>query len=155
VRQRGEGGNVALVSKEVLVNAAIEAFFDVVVDYARYPEFVPGIKACQVREVGGEKHVEYELDLGLRRIRYVLRHQESRPGRVWWSLVSGEILKVSNGSWELTAEGERTRARYSVDIQVSRPALVPQALMDRMSDQLTRVQLPRTLDAFRARAEGR
>jgi len=145
---------VALVSQEVVVNVGIEAFFDVLVDYARYPEFVPGIKACRVRAAGGEKHVEYDLDLGLRRIRYVLRHEESRPRRVAWSLVSGEILKVSNGSWDLTPEGERTRARYSVEIQVSKPALVPQALMDRVSDQLTRVQLPRTLEAFRARAEG-
>jgi hypothetical protein len=74
---------------------------------------------------------------------------------VTWSLVSGEILKVSNGSWELTPEGQQTRARYSADIQISRPPLVPQALLDRMSDQMTRVQLPRTLEAFKARAEER
>ncbi len=146
---------MALVSQEVVVDAKIEDFYDVVVDYPRYPEFVPGIKACRVLEVGGEKHVEYDLDLGLRRIHYVLRHEEERPRRVSWSLVSGEILKVSNGSWELTAEGQKTRARYSVDIQISRPPLVPQALMDKMSDQMTRVQLPRTLEAFKARAEGR
>ena len=146
---------MALVSQEMVVQAGIDAFFDIVVDYARYPEFVPGIKACTVRKVGGETHVEYDLDLGLRRIRYVLKHEEERPRRVAWSLVSGEILKVSNGSWELTPEGDRTRARYSVDIQIAKPPLVPQALLDRMSDQLTKVQLPRTLEAFRARAEGR
>ncbi len=146
---------MALVSQEVVIDATIDEFFDIVVDYPRYPEFVPGIKACRVLEVGGEKHVEYDLDLGLRRIRYVLRHQEERPRRVSWSLVSGEILKVSNGSWELTPEGQRTRARYSVDIQISRPPLVPQALLDKMSDQMSRVQLPRTLEAFKARAEGR
>ncbi len=146
---------MALVSQEMVVQAGIDAFFDIVVDYARYPEFVPGIKACTVRKTGGETHVEYDLDLGLRRIRYVLKHVEDRPRRVAWSLVSGEILKVSNGSWELSPEGDRTRARYSVDIQIAKPPLVPQALLDRMSDQLTKVQLPRTLEAFRARAEGR
>ena len=146
---------MAIVTREVLVEAGIEALFDVLVDYPRYPEFVPGIKACAVREVGGERHVEYELDVGLRRIRYVLRHREERPTRVSWSLVSGDALKVSNGSWDLVSEGERTRARYSVDIQLARLPLVPQALVDRMSEQLTRVQLPRTLEAFRARAERR
>jgi coenzyme Q-binding protein COQ10 len=146
---------VALVSQEVVVDASIDHFFDVVVDYPRYPEFVPGIKACRVLEVEGAKHVEYDLDLGLRRIRYVLRHEEARPRRVSWSLVSGEILKVSNGSWDLTPEGDKTRARYSVDIQIARPPLVPQALLDKMSDQMTRVQLPRTLEAFKARAEER
>ncbi len=146
---------MALVSQEVVVDATIDAFYQVVTDYPRYPEFVPGIKACRVLEVQGEKHVEYDLDLGLRRIRYVLRHVEDPPRRVTWSLVSGEILKVSNGSWELTPEGQKTRARYSVDIQISRPPLVPQPLMDKMSDQMSRVQLPRTLEAFKARAEGR
>ncbi len=146
---------MALVSQEIVVEAGVEAFFDIVTDYARYPEFVPGIKACSVKKVGAETQVEYDLDLGLRRIRYVLQHREERPRRVSWSLVSGEVLKVSNGSWELTPEGERTRARYSVDIQIAKPPLVPPALLDRMSDQLTKVQLPRTLEAFRARAEGR
>ena len=106
-----------------------------------------------MRQGGAEKHVEYELDLGIRRIKYVLRHVEVRPTRVTWSLLSGDMLKVSNGSWELTPEGDSTRARYSVEIQVSKPPLVPQALVDRVSDELTRVQLPRTLEAFKARAE--
>lgn len=146
---------MALVSQEIVVQAGIEAFFDILVDYARYPEFVPGIKGCTVKKAGPRTHVEYDLDLGLRRIRYVLEHVEERPRRVSWSLVSGEVLKVSNGSWDLTDEGGATRARYSVDIQIGKLPLVPQALVDRMTDQMTKVQLPRTLEAFRARAEGR
>jgi ribosome-associated toxin RatA of RatAB toxin-antitoxin module len=146
---------MAHVSKQVIVDVPRERIYDIVVDYARYPEFVPGIRACRVREVGGEKHVEYELDLGIKRIRYVLRMSEERPSRVSWSLVSGDMMKVSNGSWDLADEGGRTRAVYGVDIQISRPPLVPQAIVDRVSDELTRVQLPKTLEAFRARAEGR
>lgn len=144
---------MATVTKEVLVDAPVEEFFELVVDYARYPEFVPGIRACRVREVGAEKHVEYELDLGVRRIRYVLRMSEKRPTGVSWSLVSGEMMKVSNGSWALTPEGGKTRAVYSVEIQIARPPLVPQMIVDRVSDELTRIQLPRTLEAFKARAE--
>jgi ribosome-associated toxin RatA of RatAB toxin-antitoxin module len=146
---------MAHVSKQVIVDVPRERFYDIVVDYARYTEFVPGIRACRVKEVGGEKHVEYELDLGIKRIRYVLRMSEERPSRVSWSLVSGDMMKVSNGSWDLADEGGRTRAVYGVDIQISRPPLVPQAIVDRVSDELTRVQLPKTLEAFRARAEGR
>ncbi len=146
---------MALVSQEVVIDATIDEFYQVVIDYPRYPEFVPGIKACRVLEVQGEKQVEYDLDLGLRRIRYVLRHLEEPPRRVTWSLVTGEILNALNGAWELTPEGQKTRAKYSVDIQIARPPLVPQPLMDKMSDQMTRVQLPRTLEAFKARAEGR
>ncbi len=144
---------MATVTRQVLIDFPVEEFFDLVADYERYPEFVPGIRACRVRDVGGEKHVEYELDLGIKRIRYVLRMAEKRPTSVSWSLVSGDMMKVSNGSWELAAEGDKTRASYSVEIQVARPPLVPQMIVDRVSDELTRVQLPRTLEAFKSRAE--
>lgn len=144
---------MAAVTREIVVEVPVEQFFDLVVGYERYPEFVPGIRACRVLP-GPEKQVEYELDLGVRRIKYVLRHEEERPRRVSWSLVKGDMMKLSNGSWELTAEGRgRTRAVYSVDIQISRPPLVPQSFVDRVSDELTRIQLPKTLQAFKARAE--
>jgi coenzyme Q-binding protein COQ10 len=144
------------VAQELLIEAPTEALFDIIVDYARYPEFVPGIKACRVRRVGAEKHVEYELDLGVRRVKYVLLHDEDRPRRVTWSLVSGDAMKVSNGSWHLTPHGEgSTRARYAVEVQLAKIPLVPQGLIDRMTDEMTRVQLPRTLDAFKRRAERR
>jgi len=146
---------MAAVSREIVVDVAVECFFDLVTDYARYPEFVPGIRACRVKGTGaGRKDVEYELDVGVKTIRYVLRHVEERPRRVAWSLVSGDMMKVSSGSWELEDAGGKTRARYTVDIQIAKPPLVPQAIVDRVADELTRVQLPRTLEAFKRRAEG-
>ena len=102
---------------------------------------------------GSQQLVDFELDLGVKTIRYTLRHVEERPRRVSWSLVASDWMKVSNGSWELVPDGAQTRARYTVEIQVAKPALIPQALVDRVTDQLTRVQLPRTLEAFKGRAE--
>jgi hypothetical protein len=65
------------------------------------------------------------------------------------------MMKVSSGSWELSNHAGKTLARYTVEVQVSKPPLVPQAIIDRVSDELTKVQLPKTLDAFKARAEGK
>lgn len=144
---------MAAVTKEIVFDRPAEQVFDVLIDYPRYPEFVPGIKACRVLPAKGERQVEYELDLGLKRIRYVLRHLEERPTRITWTLVSGEMMKVSNGEWALTPDGDRTLARYTVDIQISKPPLIPQSVIDKVSDELTRVQLPRTLEAFKARVE--
>ncbi len=144
---------MAAVSQEVVIGIPVERFFDLLLDYERYPEFLPNLKACRVKSSQGHKDIEYELDLGIKRIRYTLRHVEERPRRIAWSLVQGDMMKVSNGSWDLTDEGGRTRARYSVEIQIAKPPLVPQAIVDRVSDELTRVQLPRTLQAFKARAE--
>ncbi len=143
------------VSKEVVIDVPPDRFFQLLLDYERYPEFVPNLKACRVKAAGPPRDVEYELDLGIRRIRYVLRHREEPPRRISWSLVSGDMMKVSNGSWELSDEGGRTRARYTVEIQVAKPPLIPQMVVDKVSDELTRVQLPRTLEAFKRRAEGK
>ena len=142
------------VTQEIVIAAPPSKVFDVIAAYERYPEFVPSVKTCRVlrQDIGVE--VELELDLGVKRIRYTLRHIEDRPRRVSWSLVRGDWMKVSNGSWELSEEGSgRTRARYTVEVQIAKPPLVPQALIDRVTDELTRVQLPRTLEAFKARAE--
>jgi ribosome-associated toxin RatA of RatAB toxin-antitoxin module len=144
---------MAAVSKEIVFERPAEQVFEVLADYARYPEFVPGIKGCRILPGKGDRHVEYELDLGLKRIKYVLRHVEARPTRITWTLVSGDMMKVSNGEWALTAEGSSTRARYTVDIQISKPPLIPQSIIDKVSDELTRVQLPKTLEAFKARVE--
>lgn len=144
---------MSVVTQEVFIDAPIDRVYDVIVDYGRYPEFVPGIKACRVLAGGPGKRVEYELDLGIKRFKYVLRHEEERPRKVTWSLLSGELMKVSNGSWELHAEGDRTRAHYSVEILISKPPLVPQAVIDKISEELTKVNLPRNLHAFKARAE--
>lgn len=145
---------MAMVSKEIVIEAPADRLFDVIVDYGRYPSFVPGIKGCRVLPGRKDRDVEYELDLGLKRVKYVLRHVEVRPTRVTWSLVSGDMMKVSSGSWELRPDGERTHATYSVDIQITKPPLIPQSVIDRLTDELTRVQLPKTLEAFKARAEG-
>jgi coenzyme Q-binding protein COQ10 len=144
---------MAEVTREIVMACTPERLFDVLVDYPRYPEFVPGIKGCRVVPGKGGRRVEYQLDLGMKRITYVLLHVEERPARVSWSLDSGDALKVSNGSWVLTPEGSGTRARYTVDIQIVKPMLIPQAVIDTLTDELTRVQLPRTLEAFKARAE--
>lgn len=140
-------------STEVVIAVTPDALFDIIVDYDRYPEFVPGVKGCRARRSGGVIDVDYEVDLGVKTIRYTLRHVEERPRRVAWSLVSGGWMKVSNGAWDLSDEGGLTRARYTVEVEIAKPPLVPKSLLDRVTEELTRVQLPRTLAAFKRRAE--
>jgi len=142
------------VSKEMVVDVPVEAFWEVVADYEAYAGFVPSVRRTKVvRTEKGVKDVEYEVDLGVKTIKYTLRHLEHAPHKMTWSLVKGEMMKVSNGAWELSNHAGKTLARYTVEVQVQKPPLVPQAIMDRVSDELTKVQLPRTLDAFKAQAE--
>jgi coenzyme Q-binding protein COQ10 len=142
------------VSKEMVVDVPLERFWSVVADYEAYSSFVPSVKRTRVVHVNkGVKDVEYEVDLGVKTIKYTLRHLEHAPSRMTWSLLKGDMMKVSNGAWELSNHAGKTLARYTVEVQVQKPPLVPQAIVDRVSDELTKVQLPKTLEAFKARAE--
>jgi len=145
---------MAVVSRDVLVEVPVQEFYDVVRDYDRYPEFVPTVKKCKARRGPTGVEVDYVLDLGIKSIAYTLRLQEEPPAKVSWTLLKSDWMKVSNGSWDLRDEGGKTRATYSVEIQIQKPPLIPQAIVDRISDELTRVQLPRMLEAFKRRAEG-
>lgn len=145
------------MTREVVIDTPVERFYALVMDFARYPEFVPGVKSCRPKlpEPDGTIDADYEVDVGVKVIRYRLRHVPVPPTALTWSLVSGDWMKVVNGAWELADAGGKTRARYSIEVQVNKPALVPQSVVDRVSDELARVQLHRVLDAFKARAESR
>jgi ribosome-associated toxin RatA of RatAB toxin-antitoxin module len=145
------------VMREVVVDASVERLFGLIMDFERYPEFVPGVKACRPKPPGpnGAIDAEYEVDVGVKTIRYTLRHVPVPPTALTWSLVAGDWMKVVNGSWELADAGGKTRARYSIEVQVAKPALVPQSVVNRISDELANLQLHRVLDAFKARAESR
>jgi ribosome-associated toxin RatA of RatAB toxin-antitoxin module len=145
---------MAVVSREVLVEVPVQKFYDVVRDYDRYPEFVPTVKRCKARRGPQGVEVDYELDLGIKRIAYTLKLTEEPPAKVSWTLLKSDWMKVSNGSWDLRDEGGKTRATYAVEIQIQKPPLIPQSIVDRISDELTKVQLPRMLEAFKRRAEG-
>jgi ribosome-associated toxin RatA of RatAB toxin-antitoxin module len=146
---------MAATSLEVRIAAPIARVWDVIVDYARYPEFVPGVVACRVvAEAAGVRQVEYEADLGIRRTRYTLAHTEARPRRVAWTLVRGDLLSRSDGAWDLREDAGGTIARYTAEIQVERPPLVPRFVVDKVVEELTRVQVPAIVHAFKGRAEG-
>lgn len=145
---------MAVVTRDVLVEVPVQEFYDLVRDYDHYPEFVPTVKKCKARRGPKGVEVDYELDLGIKSIAYTLKLQEEPPGRVSWTLLESDWMKVSNGSWDLRDEGGKTRATYSVEIQIQKPPFIPQSIVDRISDELTKVQLPRMLEAFKRRAEG-
>jgi ribosome-associated toxin RatA of RatAB toxin-antitoxin module len=149
---------LAAVSEEIVVSVAPDRLFDVLSDYASYPQFVPQVKSVRILTAHGPplnvKEVEYQLDLGIKKITYTLRHSEERPRRLHWNLVGGELMRVLTGTWALSGEGGSTRARYSVEVEINKPPLVPKAFVDKLTEELTRVQLPKMMQAFKQRAEG-
>ena len=140
---------MARASRSVGIDVPPEAFYRVVQDYARYPEFVPELKGVKVGPREGEAvEVTYALDAKLKIVEFTLRHEPKDPLRIDWQLVrGGDFMRKNHGSWtfERTPKGG-TRATYSIDIEL---VLVPQNFEKALAER----GLPNLLANFKTRAE--
>ena len=86
-----------------VIRAPIGLCFDVLVDFARYPEWFRMIRAARIEEAdpsSGRWTVTYDLDAILKTIQYTLAYEAKRPGRLTWKMVRGD-LKAIEGVYEL------------------------------------------------------
>jgi coenzyme Q-binding protein COQ10 len=141
---------MARASHSIDIDVTPEAFHRVVQDYARYPEFVPELKAVRVgMRQGNAVEVTYWLDVKLNVFDFTLRHVTRSPQRIEWALVrGGEFMRANAGAWTLepTRSGG-TRATYAIDIDFG--PLVPGTLEKALAER----GLPNMLANFKARAE--
>tara|TARA_A100001015_G_scaffold312969_1_gene419167 strand:+ start:362 stop:793 length:432 start_codon:yes stop_codon:yes gene_type:complete len=96
-------------------NCTPDQFFDLLIDYEKYPEFLSEVKQCKVvGEEAGKKMVKYQISI-IKSIEYILELSESRPGEVSWSFVEGDLFKKMSGHWKLSEDNGKTKAEYYVD----------------------------------------
>jgi ribosome-associated toxin RatA of RatAB toxin-antitoxin module len=136
--------------KSIDIDARPDQVYELIVDFASYPNFVPNQSAARVLQRDGDRwRVEFELSVA-RKLRYVLDLTGEPSRGVRWSLVSGDMMKAMSGGWELEElPGGRTRATYSLDVELS--AFVPRSI----SKLLIERTLPANLEAFKREAERR
>ena len=94
-----------------------EDFFKIVSDYESYPDFLPEVKSAKVLKTEGDKKlVEFSISV-IKSFSYRLWMEEKGPHKITWSLESGDMFKVSNGSWSIESENKRTKATYSLEVE--------------------------------------
>ena len=83
--------------------ASPETVFDVAADLAAYPEWVNGVSSVEIVERGPDglaSRARFEVAGFVKRIRYELRYEYERPGRISWTAVPGEDIESMEGSYE-------------------------------------------------------
>lgn len=97
-------------------NCTPQEFFDIVVDYEKYPEFLNEVKACKVlKKEGDSKLVEYKVSV-VKSMTYTLKTKEVAPSLVSWEFAGGDAFKTMNGSWKIEeAPGGKCKCHYDVD----------------------------------------
>jgi len=141
---------MAQASRSVTVNVPPEKMFDVIVDYEKYPEFLPEVKKVKIEAGQGSiKEVTYTVDIKAKVINYTLKHTAERPNKLSWTMIKGEMMKGNDGSWVLKpgAQPGTTDATYTIDLKLS--SLVPGFIEKALAEQ----SLPGLLTNFKNRAE--
>jgi len=123
------------------------AVMEVLVDFERYPEFLPEMRAARVlRRDDHSWEVAFTLEL-IRRVQYTLRLERDGESSLRWSMVEG-IFRSNDGAWRLAPQGaDATVARYEIDLDpgLYLPGSFVQTLVTRL--------LPEMLGRFKARIE--
>ena len=95
------------------VGASVTQCFNTLVDFDAYPEWSSPIQSTAVLERYSNKLarlVEFELDMKLRTVRYVLEYEYEKPHRLVWQSRDGDVESVE-GSYTLEKLGpKKTRA---------------------------------------------
>lgn len=96
------------VNRSALVRHTNQAMFDLVNDFERYPEFLPGCRRARLLEYD-ESHLVGELTLAKAGVEqsFTTRNELYAPDRIELSLVSGPFKRLQ-GQWLFTPMGETT-----------------------------------------------
>jgi uncharacterized membrane protein len=94
--------------------------FVALVDFERYPDWSSPITRCRVLERhpdGLAKRVEFELDMRIKTIRYVLDYSYDPPRGADWHLVEGDLNGVEGSyRFEDGPDGCRTTCTQAIDL---------------------------------------
>ncbi len=135
---------MAKAERTEIFDVPAEKFYQAIVDYNSYPDFVDGMKAV---EVSGD-NVKYTLSL-IKEITYTLKMSHKTNQEVAWTLVSGDMMKVNNGKWTLKDLGDgRTEVTYSLEVELK--GFLPGLGM--IEKTLVNTNLPLNMKAFAKRA---
>lgn len=137
--------------RTITIDVTPDQLLQVILDYEKYPEFLPEVKSTQIvsRSADGKVfEVAYEIEV-VKKLRYTLKQEVLEDG-VRWSLVKGDLFKKNQGSWKIEPEGEgRTRATYSLEVAFGGWIPIP----DSVVNKLTETSLPKLLENYKNRAE--
>lgn len=138
---------MAGVQASELFNCTMNELYSIITDYSKYPEFLAEVKSCKVIESrANQKLVEYNVSM-IKSFSYRLWMTENAPHQVTWVLDSGDLFKVSTGSWDLKDEAGKCRASYSVDAKFK--VFVPGPI----SKALVNVNLPNMMSSYHKRVK--
>ncbi|WKG02649.1 SRPBCC family protein [Mycolicibacterium sp. HK-90] len=110
-------------SREVVIEATPEEILDVVADVEATPTWSPQYQRAEILETyddGRPKQVKMTVKAAGLTDEQVIEYTWSE-NKVSWTLVRAGQLKAQDASYTLTPEGDKTRVRFDITIDLSVP----------------------------------
>lgn len=138
--------------EQITIDASIDRCFATLIDFASYPEWAGDLKEVRVVESDDQDRatiVEFRAAAMGRSTTYQLQYDYSgAPGRLAWSLVSGDLPRELDGAYVLTAVGDRTEVEYELAVDLVYP--IPGFVKRRAEGRIIKT----ALSELKARVEG-
>lgn len=139
---------MARAERTEVFDVPTDKFYQAIVDYKNYPEFVDGMRSVEVQNETAEgATVKFNLSL-IKDISYTIKLSNKPHSEVSWSLVSGDMMKINNGKWILKDLGGKTEVTYSLEVELK--GFLPGLGM--IEKTLVNTNLPLNMKAFAKRA---
>ena len=139
---------MARAERTEVFDVPADKFYQAIVDYKNYPQFVDGMKSVQVQNESADgATVTFNLSL-IKEISYTIKLSNKPHSEVSWSLVSGDMMKINNGKWTLKDLGGKTEVTYSLEVELK--GFMPGLGM--IEKTLVNTNLPLNMKAFAKRA---
>ena len=110
-------------SREVVIEATPEEILDVVADVESTPSWSPQYQRAEILETyddGRPKQVKMTVKAAGLTDEQVIEYTWGE-NKVSWTLVSAGQLKAQDASYTLTPDGDRTKVRFDISIDLSVP----------------------------------
>jgi len=110
-------------SREVVIEASPEQILDVIADVESTPSWSPQYQSAEILEKGKDgrpKRVKMKVKTAGISDEQVVDYTWAGD-RVSWTLVSAGQLKAQDASYTLTPDGDKTKVRFDITIDLSIP----------------------------------
>jgi ribosome-associated toxin RatA of RatAB toxin-antitoxin module len=110
-------------SREVVIEASPEEILDVIADVEATPQWSPQYQSAEILEMGDDgrpRRVKMKIKTAGVTDEMEIEYTWSAD-KVSWTLVKAGALKMQDASYTLTADGDKTRVRFDITIDLSIP----------------------------------
>ena len=146
---KDETGKFARINSSVQIHAPPEKVWAVLVDCARAPSYVPGLKKCEILEQAADKSWDIrrhtnKLSIFLPTIKSEFKCDYNFPESISFKSTGGDI-RTNSGTWTLTPYAAGTKTIVTYQAHVASKTIIP----DKTIRKALKKNIPKVMRALR------